>query len=190
MKKRATVSATDLRVRLGEMLRRLEDEDLVIEKGGIPVAVLSRYERTGGGQRATSDMRMLAIGKEKAMNEAELLAKIAEIREASAAERASAAKRGDARPAITRVDDTAWNDAMAAIREGWSIDGDKLIEDIYRWREEGSRLNRYYTLTEDGLITEVGDERIEELSDRQRHLHRRDQPPRLVADRGDTTYEA
>jgi antitoxin (DNA-binding transcriptional repressor) of toxin-antitoxin stability system len=41
--KRVTVSATDLRVRLGEMLRRLEDEELVVEKGGIPVAILSRY---------------------------------------------------------------------------------------------------------------------------------------------------
>lgn len=40
---RTVVSATDLRVRLGEMLRRLEHEDLVIEKGGVPVAVLTRY---------------------------------------------------------------------------------------------------------------------------------------------------
>lgn len=45
---RATVSATDLRVRLGEMLRRLEHEDLVIEKGGIPVAVLTRYAPEAG----------------------------------------------------------------------------------------------------------------------------------------------
>ena len=38
--------ATELRVRLGEALRSLEDGDIVIEKGGVPVAVLSRYPGT------------------------------------------------------------------------------------------------------------------------------------------------
>lgn len=42
--KRATISATELRVHLGETLRRLASEELVIEKGGVPVAVLRRYE--------------------------------------------------------------------------------------------------------------------------------------------------
>lgn len=188
MKKRATVSATDLRVRLGEMLRRLEGEDLVIEKGGIPVAVITRYQRGSGWPEYREGERMLDVRKEQAVNESDVVRKIADIRARYASGRAGAdAGKGAA-------DDTTWDDAMAAIREGWSIDGDKMIEDTYRWREEGSRLNRYYTLTEDGLITEVGDERgderIEELSDRQRHLHRRDQPARFVADRGDTTYEA
>jgi len=41
--KRRTISATELRIHLGETLRRLEDEELVIEKGGVPVAVLRRY---------------------------------------------------------------------------------------------------------------------------------------------------
>lgn len=35
------------------MLRRLEDEELVVEKGGIPVAILSRY-------RPEADSRMLS----------------------------------------------------------------------------------------------------------------------------------
>lgn len=51
MVRRTTVSATDLRVRLGEMLRRLDEEDLVIEKGGTPVAILSRYRPAGADGR-------------------------------------------------------------------------------------------------------------------------------------------
>ncbi len=43
MNRRTTISATELRVHLGETLRRLDKEDLVIEKGGVPVAVLRRY---------------------------------------------------------------------------------------------------------------------------------------------------
>ena len=38
------MAATELRVHLGEALRALETEDLVIEKGGVPVAILSRYD--------------------------------------------------------------------------------------------------------------------------------------------------
>ena len=39
-KPRRTLPATELRVHLGEALRALEAEDLVIEKGGVPVALL------------------------------------------------------------------------------------------------------------------------------------------------------
>jgi hypothetical protein len=35
--------ATELRVHLGEALRSLDDADIVIEKGGVPVAILTRY---------------------------------------------------------------------------------------------------------------------------------------------------
>jgi antitoxin (DNA-binding transcriptional repressor) of toxin-antitoxin stability system len=42
--RRTRISATELRVHLGETLRRLSNEELVIEKGGVPVAVLRRYE--------------------------------------------------------------------------------------------------------------------------------------------------
>ena len=42
-KPRRTLPATELRVHLGEALRALEAEDLVIEKGGVPVALLVKY---------------------------------------------------------------------------------------------------------------------------------------------------
>jgi antitoxin (DNA-binding transcriptional repressor) of toxin-antitoxin stability system len=42
-KPRRTLPATELRVHLGEALRALETEDLVIEKGGVPVALLIKY---------------------------------------------------------------------------------------------------------------------------------------------------
>ena len=44
-KPRRTVPATELRVHLGEALKALEDEDIVVEKGGVPVALLTRYRR-------------------------------------------------------------------------------------------------------------------------------------------------
>jgi hypothetical protein len=43
-RKRRLLAATELRVHLGEALKALETEDLVIEKGGVPVAILSRYD--------------------------------------------------------------------------------------------------------------------------------------------------
>jgi len=42
-KPRRILPATELRVHLGEALRSLEAEDLVIEKGGVPVALLIKY---------------------------------------------------------------------------------------------------------------------------------------------------
>ena len=42
-KPRRNLPATELRVHLGEALRALEAEDLVIEKGGVPVALLIKY---------------------------------------------------------------------------------------------------------------------------------------------------
>jgi hypothetical protein len=40
--------ATQLRVRLGEALRMLDDEDIIVEKGGVPIALLTRYTRRPG----------------------------------------------------------------------------------------------------------------------------------------------
>jgi antitoxin (DNA-binding transcriptional repressor) of toxin-antitoxin stability system len=39
------MAATELRIHLGAALRSLDKGDIVIEKGGIPVAVLTRYRR-------------------------------------------------------------------------------------------------------------------------------------------------
>lgn len=51
-KPRRTVPATELRVRLGEALKALEDEDIVVEKGGVPVALLTRYGKEVAGMGA------------------------------------------------------------------------------------------------------------------------------------------
>jgi hypothetical protein len=59
-RKRSTVSATEMRVRMGEMLRRLKDEDLVIEKGGVPVAVVTRYTAADWAAGASDYERALS----------------------------------------------------------------------------------------------------------------------------------
>jgi len=50
-KTRRVLAATELRVHLGEALRALATEDLVIEKGGVPVALLISY-RSGAVEGA------------------------------------------------------------------------------------------------------------------------------------------
>ncbi len=47
--------ATELRVHLGEALKALETEDLLIEKGGVPVALLSSYQ--GQAEQEVDEMR-------------------------------------------------------------------------------------------------------------------------------------
>ncbi len=50
--KKRVVPATEARVHLGELLRALAREDVIIEKGGVPVAALIAihdYERQGAG---------------------------------------------------------------------------------------------------------------------------------------------
>ena len=198
MKKRTTVSATDLRVNLGAMLRRLEAEDLVVEKGGVPVAVLSRYEpvaanqpkdepaplRTigrGPGSSQSGRRDAVYVGREEAvMTEEELLANIAAIR----------ARTPVATAARKAPDDAAWAESMAAIREGWSIDGEELKANIRRWRREGAS-TRYYTFEDAGPVRhDIGEDDGGNVSDRQRRLHRRDSGERRIADRGDTEYNA
>jgi hypothetical protein len=44
-KPRRIIPATELRVHLGDALKALEDEDIVVEKGGVPIALLTRYRR-------------------------------------------------------------------------------------------------------------------------------------------------
>jgi hypothetical protein len=44
MKERRAVPATELRVHFGEALKALDREDIIVEKGGVPVALLTRYE--------------------------------------------------------------------------------------------------------------------------------------------------
>jgi len=98
------MAATDLRVHLGEALRRLDKEDIIIEKGGVPVAVLKRY---------TPDERRPSAGSVYDAYE---------------------------RTLSKKADSSAWPRAFAAMRKGWAgVDVDKLIADIHRWREEGSR---------------------------------------------------
>ncbi len=54
-KQRRKIPATELRVHLGEALKALEDEDIVIEKGGVPVALLTRYGREVGTMEAATE---------------------------------------------------------------------------------------------------------------------------------------
>jgi hypothetical protein len=54
MRKRRRIPATELRVHLGEALKALQTEELVIEKGGVPVAVIRLYE---GPSEEVSEMR-------------------------------------------------------------------------------------------------------------------------------------
>ena len=62
-KRRRTIAATDLRVHLGEALKALEEEDLVIEKGGIPVAMLTKYGDVGEMSKLSGTEYETALGK-------------------------------------------------------------------------------------------------------------------------------
>ena|ERR1700674_1692823 len=44
-KRRRIIPATELRVHLGEALKALDEEDIVVEKGGVPIAMLVQYGR-------------------------------------------------------------------------------------------------------------------------------------------------
>ncbi|HXK32601.1 MAG TPA: hypothetical protein VNM91_01125 [Dehalococcoidia bacterium] len=57
------MAATDLRVHLGEALRRLEHEDIVIETGGVPVALLTRYVPDGERKRSLDEEYARAVSK-------------------------------------------------------------------------------------------------------------------------------
>ena len=119
-KNRRVVSATELRVHLGEILRSLETQDIVVEKGGLPVAMVVRYESTALGP---AGLRYYANAPVSAQEY-----------EAALSQRADpgGAERMDA--------------AMAA---GWAgIDADELTANVYRWREEGAT-SRFLSPSED-----------------------------------------
>jgi hypothetical protein len=104
-KPRRIVPATELRVHLGEALKGLEDEDIVIVKGGVPVAMLTRYGKeraamvetietqyeralskraeAGGWERTAGAMERGWVGP----NEEELIANIYRWREEGATSR-------------------------------------------------------------------------------------------------------
>jgi hypothetical protein len=54
--------ATELRIHLGDALKALEEEDIVVEKGGVPIAMLVRY---GPEAKAMSEA---ATGYERALS--------------------------------------------------------------------------------------------------------------------------
>lgn len=103
-RKRRIIPATELRVHLGEALKALQDEDIVVEKGGVPVAMLVRYGReaaavtelTTGYERALSK-RAEPGGWERTLsamergwagiNEEEMVANIYRWREEGATQR-------------------------------------------------------------------------------------------------------
>jgi antitoxin (DNA-binding transcriptional repressor) of toxin-antitoxin stability system len=106
-KPRRTMPATEVRVRLGEVLRCLASEDIVIEKGGIPVAVLTAYQAPAV---ETAGRRPAAGGIEDEYERA-------------------VSRRAEPR-GWERMDK-----AMAAGWAG--IGPDELAANVYRWREEG-----------------------------------------------------
>lgn len=55
---RRRIPATELRIHLGQALKALNEEDLVIEKGGFPVAILTRYD--GAVYRIEKETEMTA----------------------------------------------------------------------------------------------------------------------------------
>jgi len=61
-KRRRIMPATELRIHLGEALKALEEEDIVVEKGGVPIAMLVRYgpEAKAMSEAATSYERALS----------------------------------------------------------------------------------------------------------------------------------
>ena len=61
-KRRRIMPATELRIHLGEALKGLEEEDIVVEKGGVPIAMLVRYgpEAKAMSEAATSYERALS----------------------------------------------------------------------------------------------------------------------------------
>ena len=147
-KPRRTVPATELRVHLGEALRALEHEDLVIEKGGVPVAVLTTYAAASGPATAES-LYDRAVSK--------------------------------------RAEPGGLERMELALSAGWvGIDADEWIERVYRERDEGVGLSRYYSLDEEGDLH--ADER--DVSGGQRRVYRRPVPATRVADEPDTTYRA
>lgn len=63
VRKRKGIPATEVRVHLGEALKAVEEEDLVIEKGGVPVAILTKYVPAGEASMAVATEYERAVSK-------------------------------------------------------------------------------------------------------------------------------
>lgn len=138
-KRRRIIPATELRVHLGDALKSLEEEDIVVEKGGVPIAMLIKYGREA-----------------KVMTET-----------------ATSYERALAQPAQAG----GWARALSAIERGWvGINEEELVENIYRWRQEGGTSRRY------GLDEEEGDDGNSAIPPGQRHLQQGAAPTKLIAD--------
>lgn len=158
---RTVVSATDLRVRLGEMLRRLEHEDLVIEKGGVPVAVLTRY------MPEPASRSPVAGGKHDEYE-------------------AALVKRADARGWETTLDAirSGWGsevDADAMARRVYEA------RDMNRRRSRNYTVDLE---NESAPGSEDGDHAWTTAPARLRRLHRPPEDPKRVADAGTAPYDA
>lgn len=158
--KARAMPATELRIHLGEVLRSLDDGDVIVEKGGVPVAVLRRWQGRAGrapqaGGAAGGEMDIEATGE----------------RAASGAYAAALSRR--ARPdGLAR--------ALAAMDRGWAgLDADALRDSVYGAREAGAS-DRHFTLAAE---SGAEDEDDGEIPGGQRHLYRRARrPERKVAD--------
>jgi hypothetical protein len=124
-RKRKRLAATEVRVHLGEALKEIEQVDLVIEKGGVPVAIITRYEPDEPAAHA-SENATLEYGN--------ALSKRAEP--GSVAKMAAAAARGwvgidpDALLAeIYRARVAGTSDRVPALDEGEDGDGDQPDHD-------------------------------------------------------------
>lgn len=143
-KRRRIIPATELRVHLGEALKSLEEEDIVVEKGGVPIAMLVKYGREAKVMTET------ATSYEKAL--------------------AKAAEAG------------GWARTLGAIERGWAgINEEELIENIYRWRQEGGTTRRYGLDDADDSVRESDDDGSA-IPPGQRHLQQSPAPGRYVAD--------
>jgi hypothetical protein len=144
-RRRRIVPATQLRVHLGEALRGLDEEDIVIEKGGVPIALLTRYERSSTTPREGDAM----------MNT-----------NASTAYNAALLKKGNPN-GIAR--------AIAAMNKGipgW--DADRLVADLYTARAAGTKPFSY-SVDDDNDESEGGEGDDGEVSPGQRYLHSGDE---------------
>jgi hypothetical protein len=187
--KRRRISATELRVHLGEMLRALEDEEFVIEKGGVPVAVLSRY-------RPVEAERVRGVLKGDPSKWPDALAAIEEgftgIDGEALKDEIYRRREGEHMRGISkRGDPTKWPEVFAWLGDNPMAeeDAERMKAEIYADRERSLETARYYI----DDIPAPGSPEVEgEILARLRYLHRRPEErefPR-VADEGDTEYGA
>lgn len=145
-KRRRIVPATELRIHLGEALKALDEEDIVVEKGGVPIAMLVRYDREVKTVTETATAYERALSKAAAPGGWE--------RTLAAAERGWAG--------INEVEMTAniyrWRDE-GATRTGYALDESPGEDQTHAGGEIPDRQRRLHQ--GDGQGTRVADERAE-----------------------------